>query len=81
MSVSLAVKRGDQTLERQSVLADGEEPAHQSFECRAMAAEDNVIAEHAVYRSTLSYNSDGCDAVYRSSRTTLPEASGARGPF
>lgn len=44
MSVSLGVKRDNQTLERSSVVADGEEVAHQAFGGRATAAEDDVVA-------------------------------------
>ncbi len=62
VDVNLAVERGDQTLERLSVLVDGEVAAYQSFGSPAMAApEDDAAAEQAVYDFTLSFDSDGYD--------------------
>jgi hypothetical protein len=63
VSVSLGVERGDQTLERLSLLVDGEEVAYQSFGSPAMAAaEDDAAAEQAVHQFTLGFDSDGYDA-------------------
>ena len=64
VEVSLGVERGDQTLERLSVLLDGEVVAYQSFgSSMGMAApEDDAAAEQAVYDFTLSFDSDDYDA-------------------
>ena len=65
VNVNLGVERGDQTLERLSVLVDGEVAAYQSFggsmdDGMGMAApEDDAAAEQAVYDFTLSFDSDG----------------------
>ena len=63
VSVNLNVERGDQTLERLSVLVDGEVAAYQSFgssmdDGNGMAAPaDDAAAEQAVYDFTLSFDS------------------------
>ena len=65
VSVSLGVERGDQTLERISVLVDGAEVSYQSFGSSmdmGMAAPEDGAAEQAVYDFTLSFDSDGYDA-------------------
>ena len=61
---TLQVERGDRTLERLSLLVDGEEVAFQTFGGPAMAApEDGTAARQAVYRFTLSFDTDGYDAL------------------
>ena len=64
VDVSLGVERGDQTLERLSILVDGEVVAYQSFgSSMGMAApEDDAAAEQAIYDFTLSFDSDDYDA-------------------
>ena len=66
VNVSLGVERGDQTLERLSVLIDGEVVAYQSFgssmDMGMAAPEDDAAAEQAVYDFTLSFDSDEYDA-------------------
>ena len=67
VNVNLGVERGDQTLERLSVLVDGEVAAYQSFgssmdDGMGMAPpEDDAAAEQAVYDFTLSFDSDAYD--------------------
>ena len=67
VKVNLGVERGDQTLERLSVLVDGEVAAYQSFgssmdDGMGMAPpEDDAAAEQAVYDFTLSFDSDAYD--------------------
>lgn len=61
---TLQVERGDRTLERLSLLVDGEEVAFQTFGGPAMAVpEDGEAARQAVYRFTLAFDSDGYDAL------------------
>ena len=63
VEVHLGVEHGDQTLERLSLLVDGEMVAYQSLGNRAMAApEDDAAAEQAVHDFTLAFDSDGYDA-------------------
>ena len=62
--VTLNVERGDRTLERLSLLVDGEEVAHRSFGDPATAApEDDAAAGQAVYAFTLTLETDAYDAV------------------
>ena len=61
---TLQVERGDRTLERLSLLVDGEEVAFQTFGGPAMAVpEDGTAARQAIYRFTLSFDTDGYDAL------------------
>lgn len=61
---TLHVERGDRTLERLSLLVDGEEVAFQTFVGPAMAApEDGTAARQAVYRFTLSFDTGEYDAL------------------
>ena len=63
VDVTLNVERGDRTLERLSLLVDGEEVAHHSFGDPAMAApEDGAAARQAVYAFTLPIDTDAYDA-------------------
>ena len=80
VTVNLGVERGDQTLERLSVLIDGEVAAYQSFgSSMGMAApEDDAAAEQAVYDFTLAFDSDGyephgdhADVDYRNGEYSL----------
>ena len=69
VDVTLNVERGDRTLERLSLLVDGEEVAHRSFGDPATAApEDDAAAGQAVYAFTLPLDTDAYDAV-----TGVPE--------
>ena len=62
--VTLNVERGDRTLDRLSLLVDGEEVAHRSFGDPATAApEDDAAAGQAVYAFTLTLETDAYDAV------------------
>ena len=64
VNVNLGVERGDQTLERLSVLVDGEVAVYQSFGSSmddgmgTAPPEDDEAAEQAVYDFTLSFDSD-----------------------
>ena len=61
---TLQVERGDRTLERLSLLVDGEEVAFQTFGGPAMGVpEDGTAARQAVYRFTLSFDTDAYDAL------------------
>ena len=63
VDITLNVERGDQTLERLSLLVDGEEVAHRSFADPATAApEDDAAAGQAVYAFTLPIDTDAYDA-------------------
>ncbi|MDE0082099.1 MAG: hypothetical protein OXT72_05570 [Gammaproteobacteria bacterium] len=69
LDVTLNVERGDRTLERLSLLVDGEEVAHRSFADPATAApEDDAAARQAIYAFTLALHTDAYDAV-----TGVPE--------
>ena len=61
VDVMLNVERGDRTLERLSLLVDGEEVAHRSFADPAAAAEDDPAAGQAVYAFTLPLDTDAYD--------------------
>ena len=63
VDVTLNVERGDRTLERLSLLVDGEEVAHRSFTDPATAApEDDAAAGQAVYAFMLSLDTNAYDA-------------------
>ena len=74
---TLQVERGDRTLERLSLLVDGEEVAFQTFAGPAMAApEDGAAARQAVYRFTLAVDTDAYDPLtgapkYRNGEHTI----------
>ncbi len=74
---TLQVERGDRTLERLSLLVDGEEVAFQTLGGPAMAApEDGAAARQAVYRFTLAFDTDAYDPLtgapkYRNGEHTI----------
>ena len=79
VNVELGVERGDQILERLSLLVDGEAVASQSFGSPSMAApEDDAAAEQAVHQFTLGFDShayelhgDHIDVDYMNGEHTL----------